>query len=48
MNIALSITSFGRGGTERVVANLANKLVNDGHQVTIAFYRKSEIGYPLG
>lgn len=47
MNIILTVTTLYKGGAERVVTNLANALVDKGHNVEVLLYKESKVGYPL-
>lgn len=45
--IVFYLGSLGRGGTERVVVNLAEYLIQEGYQVTIATKEKVQEEYPV-
>ncbi|MDU5107879.1 glycosyltransferase [Clostridium sp.] len=45
-NILLIANSLGKGGAERVIANIANKMIEYNHQVTIILF-DNEIDYEL-
>lgn len=47
MHVAIFSGSLARGGTERVVANLIDYLIDQGDTVTLVNQCKSEIEYPL-
>ena len=47
MHIAFLISSLSKGGSERVLVNLADYLVNRGHQVTVVTQYQKEDEYPL-
>lgn len=47
MHAALLIGALGKGGSERVLVNLADFLVKNGHQVTMVTQYKKENEYPL-
>lgn len=46
MKIMFNVSSMGRGGAERVIANLANNLIK-GHEITILANIKENLAYKL-
>ena len=47
MHIAMSISSLTKGGAERVMVNLAEHFVSEGHQVTIVTQYRKENEYAI-
>lgn len=47
MRIAMLIGALGRGGSERVMVNLAEYLIQQGHQVTMVTQYQKKQEYPL-
>ena len=47
MKVAIMAGSLSCGGTERVIVNLADYLIECGHEVTVVTLRKAQIEYPL-